>query len=413
MRDPNRISPYRSPRATRSPSVSQQTMRRATYPATCTHSTRCPASVSNSAATCSFASVASGRLATRNLPGLYATAFTSPAHGVRLMCTSSGLRKMLTRTARALRNRGSSAAATASTRPSPGETTRLAPSGTRRRGLRKNHPVKSTTAPNNDPATVQPNAHAAAAGTPASARKGSPSRAIGQPRARSAIDQFLVLSTSWSFLSQGIMARNRAPTSSIGCCSPRLSKALYWGRLAWHSRIHSLANHPLWISSRMRFISCLVSSVMMHGQQARHAAALRELRAHEVPRSLGGDHEHVDRGRRHDLAEMDVEPVPEGQIGVLLHVRANFGAIDARLHLIRRQDHHHIGPLHGISHRHDFKSGPLRLLPRRALPEADEHVHAAVLQVQRVRVALAAEPDDRDRLPLQTFQIGVFIVVDL
>src|SRR2546426_3344359 len=220
MRDPNRISPYRSPRATRSPSVSQQTMRRATYPATCTHSTRCPASVSNSAATCSFASIASGRLATRNLPGLYATAFTSPAHGVRLMCTSSGLRKMLTRTARALRNRGSSAAATASTRPSPGETTRLAPSGTRRGGLRKNHPVKSTTAPNNDPAAVQPNAHAATAGTPASARKGSPSRAIGQPRARSAIDQFLVLSTSWSFLSQGIMARNRSEEHTSELQSP-------------------------------------------------------------------------------------------------------------------------------------------------------------------------------------------------
>src|SRR2546430_1320299 len=97
------------------------------------------------------------------------------------------------------------------------------------------------------------------------ARHQEPAGAIGQPRARSAMDQFLVLSTSWSFLSHGIMARNRAPTSSIGCCSPRLSKALYWGRLAWHSSIHSLANRPLWISSRMRFISCLVSSVMMRG----------------------------------------------------------------------------------------------------------------------------------------------------
>src|SRR5438309_1087237 len=112
------------------------------------------------------------------------------------------------------------------------------------------------------PRRVRPARHQEAA---AAARKGSPSRAIGQPRARSAMDQFLVLSTSWSFLSHGIMARNRAPTSSIGCCSPRLSKALYWGRLAWHSSIHSLANRPLWISSRMRFISCLVSSVMMRG----------------------------------------------------------------------------------------------------------------------------------------------------
>src|SRR5207253_10475458 len=94
------------------------------------------------------------------------------------------------------------------------------------------HRVKTAPAPNNDPATVQPNAHAATAETPATARKGSPSRAIGQQRARSALDQFLVLSTNWSFLSHGIMARNRAPISSIGCCSPRLSKALYCGRLA-------------------------------------------------------------------------------------------------------------------------------------------------------------------------------------
>src|SRR5207253_10836234 len=46
-------------------------------------------------------------------------------------------------------------------------------------------------------------------------------------------------------------------------------------------------------------------------------------------------------------------------------------------------------------------------------PQADEHVHAAVLQVQRMGVALAAEPDDRNGLPLEDLQIGVLIVIDL
>ena len=77
------------------------------------------------------------------------------------------------------------------------------------------------------PSPVHPKAAAPAQPAAPAAQNGSPSLATGHPRARSAIGQFFALSTSWSFLSQGIIPRNRLPTSSIPWVSPRLSKALY------------------------------------------------------------------------------------------------------------------------------------------------------------------------------------------
>ncbi len=44
--------------------------------------------------------------------------------------------------------------------------------------------------------------------------------------------------------SQGIMLRSFLPTSSIICSSPMRLRALYTGRPAWFSRIHSRANSP-------------------------------------------------------------------------------------------------------------------------------------------------------------------------
>jgi hypothetical protein len=51
--------------------------------------------------------------------------------------------------------------------------------------------------------------------------------------------------------------------------------------------------------------------VLLHGDQARHAAAVDELPAHEVARALRRDHGDVDAGRRGDEAEADVEAVPK------------------------------------------------------------------------------------------------------
>ena len=43
--------------------------------------------------------------------------------------------------------------------------------------------------------------------------------------------------------------------------------------------------------------------------------------------------------------------------------------------------------------------------------EADDHATAAVAQVQRVGVALAAVADDRDGLPFERREVGIGVVV--
>src|SRR5438270_2569546 len=79
--------------------------------------------------------------------------------------------------------------------------------------------------------------------------------------------QFRAVSTSLFLVIQGIMARRRAPTSSIWCSAPRRRVAL---KLAWpaaFSFIQSRTKRPDWMSSRMRFISALVAGVTTRGPE--------------------------------------------------------------------------------------------------------------------------------------------------
>ena len=153
--------------------------------------------------------------------------------------------------------------------------------------------------------------------------------------------------------------------------------------------------------------------VLVDCQQAGHAAALRVFRPDEMPGAFWRHHEHVDAGRRDDLAEMDVETMPERQVGAVFQMRRDGLAVDGRLRLVRRQDHHHVRRLHRVGHRHHFQPALLRLLPRAALAKADDDVDAAFLQVQRMRVPLAAVADDGHLLVLDLLHIGVFVVIDL
>ena len=49
--------------------------------------------------------------------------------------------------------------------------------------------------------------------------------------------------------------------------------------------------------------------VLVDGDQARDAAAGLVFGADQPPRTLGGDHDHVDVGRRDDRPEVDAEAV--------------------------------------------------------------------------------------------------------
>ncbi len=67
----------------------------------------------------------------------------------------------------------------------------------------------------------------------------------------------------------------------------------------------------------------------------------------------------------------------------------------------------------GVGDVEHLEAGGLGLLARgRVRAEADDHVVARLLEVQRVRVALRAEAEDRDRLALERVGVGIGVVED-
>src|SRR5215470_1035812 len=82
-----------------------------------------------------------------------------------------------------------------------------------------------------------------------------------------AAHQLRLRSTSARCLIHGIIARSLAPISSIGCVAILARMALNDVWLTRFSSIHSLANLPDWMSSRMRFISARVSSLTTRGPE--------------------------------------------------------------------------------------------------------------------------------------------------
>ena len=79
--------------------------------------------------------------------------------------------------------------------------------------------------------------------------------------------QFFALSTSLFLPIHGIMPRSFAPTSSIWWLSFMRRMPLKREPPALYSCIQSDVNLPVWMSCRTRFISALVSAVMMRGPE--------------------------------------------------------------------------------------------------------------------------------------------------
>ena len=108
----------------------------------------------------------------------------------------------------------------------------------------------------------------------------------------------------------------------------------------------------------------------------------------------------------------DIEAVSESQRAAFLQVRRDLALVDVGLLLVRNQDHRDVRLLDGLGHRQNLQAvGLRRRLGLRALIEADDDVHAAVLQVQRVGVALAAVADNRHGFLLQKIKIRVLVII--
>ena len=133
-----------------------------------------------------------------------------------------------------------------------------------------------------------------------------------------------------------------------------------------------------------------------------------------MARALGRDHDDVEIGARLDQVEVDVEAMGEGERGALLHVGCQVLGIELALALVGGDDHDEIGPLGRLGRAHHRQALGLGLsgAARTGAQAHGQVLHAAVLHVQHMGMALAAVADDGDVLGLDQVQIGVTIVKD-
>ena len=150
--------------------------------------------------------------------------------------------------------------------------------------------------------------------------------------------------------------------------------------------------------------------VLGDGDERRRSEALLEQAAHDVARPLRRDHDHVvPRGRR-DAPVVDVEAVREEERGAGGEVRRDVLLVHARLHLVGQEQRDDLRAADRVGDGADPEAGLLGRGARRApLAEADLDVDARVVQVQRVRVALAAVADHGD---LAVEQVEVAFAMD-
>ncbi len=157
----------------------------------------------------------------------------------------------------------------------------------------------------------------------------------------------------------------------------------------------------------------LLARILEDGDQRGHALSLDILAAHDVAGAFRRDHDHVHLRRRHDGLEMDGEPVAEQQRLALGEMRGHVFLVHVGNLEIRHGEEDHVGFLHGlggVGNRESLLGG--HGARRTAGIQADDHVHAAVLEVERVGMSLGTKPDDRASLGGEDFEVGVFVGVN-
>ena len=133
--------------------------------------------------------------------------------------------------------------------------------------------------------------------------------------------------------------------------------------------------------------------------------------AHRVARCLGRDHPDIQIRAGRDQAVMHVEAMGKHQRCALLDVGFDVMGVHGADLLIGQQNHHHVRGLDGIGDFSDLQAGLLDLGPGcTALAQTDDHFDTAVVQVLRVRMALAAVSDDGHGFAFDQAQVAIFVV---
>ena len=157
----------------------------------------------------------------------------------------------------------------------------------------------------------------------------------------------------------------------------------------------------------------VAGSVLLDSNQGGNARSLPVYLTHHVSRALGSNHGHIHLRRRHDLTEVNVEPVAEHQGLAGRQVGLDRALEDCPLRLVGNQDHDHLGLSRSLFHGADLEAFALSLGPGPApLVQSDHHVQAAVSEIQGMGMSLTAVADDGNSLFFQVSQICIFIVIN-
>ena len=155
----------------------------------------------------------------------------------------------------------------------------------------------------------------------------------------------------------------------------------------------------------------ITGRVLMDSDQARHAKAPFEHDAHPVTRGFRGDHYDVDALGRDDLFIEDREAVGKQQGHARFEVRFDIFTVDLRLGCVGQAERNQVGPLDGLCVGQYFEPGFLGLLlAAAAFVQTDDDVEAAVLQVQRMGVALRSVTQYCYRPVAQYRVVDIFVV---
>jgi len=154
--------------------------------------------------------------------------------------------------------------------------------------------------------------------------------------------------------------------------------------------------------------------ILMDREEGGHTAAFLICFPHTMPWALGSDHGDVDVLRWLDRAVSDVEAVRKHQHVARLQVRLDVLLVDGWLRGVGRKNHDDVRLFDRVTDRSDRKTRRLRLgLALAAFLQTHANVYAALLQVERMRVALAAVADDRYFLASDQREVGVLVITNL
>ena len=199
------------------------------------------------------------------------------------------------------------------------------------------------------------------------------------------------------------------PAAQDGLLAEQVGLGLFFERGFYHAGARGAdALRP-----GQRHVLRLPARILVNRDERRHAFAFEILAADNVAGPLRSNQNHIHVFRRDHRFEMNGETVRKQQRFAGVQVRRHVPLVSRRLFRVRQRHENHIAPTHRCGGADHFKS--LFLRDRNgfaAFIKADDDVHPAVFEVQRMGVALRTKAEHGQSLVLQDGQVGFFVRVN-